>query len=175
MCMIICCCPTHTWGVTCIWYYFPKLQKRFRVMWPIWPRGLAWGGCEPVSLCHFVNFFLMFISERETDRQNASWGRAEREGNTESKAGSRLWAVSAEPDAGPEPMNREIMTWAEVGHLTSWATQAPLNKSFNSHCGKHWISSFTYIISFNSYKNSLNLDVYQVSGWINPFMKHLIN
>ena len=53
---------------------------------------------------------------------------AEREGDTESKAGSRLQpqAVSTEPDVGLEPMNREIMTWAEVGYLTDWATQVPL-------------------------------------------------
>ena len=39
-----------------------------------------------------------------------SGGGAEREGDTESEAGSRLSAVSTEPDAGLEPMNREIMT-----------------------------------------------------------------
>ena len=43
-----------------------------------------------------------------------SMGEAEREGDTESEAGSRLRAVSIEPDAGLEPINREIMTWAEV-------------------------------------------------------------
>ena len=39
-----------------------------------------------------------------------SGGGAEREGDTESKAGSRLQVVSTEPDAGLEPMNSEIMT-----------------------------------------------------------------
>ena len=39
-----------------------------------------------------------------------SRGGAEREGDTESGAGSRLWAVSTESDAGLEPMNRKIMT-----------------------------------------------------------------
>ena len=43
-----------------------------------------------------------------------SRGGAEREGDTESEAGSRLRAVSTEPDAGLELMNHEIMTWAEV-------------------------------------------------------------
>ena len=38
------------------------------------------------------------------------WGRAEREGDPESEAASRLWAVSTEPDMGLEPTNREIMT-----------------------------------------------------------------
>ena len=64
----------------------------------------------------------MFISETESMRG----GGAERKGDTESEAGSRLWAVSIESDAGLEPTNREIMTWAEVGRSTDWATQAPL-------------------------------------------------
>ena len=50
----------------------------------------------------------------------------EREGDTECEAGSKLWAVSTEPHAGLELENREIMTWAEVGRLTYWATQEPL-------------------------------------------------
>ena len=53
-------------------------------------------------------------------------GGAEREEDTESEIGSRLWAVSTQPDAGPELMNCEIMTWAEIGRLMDWATQAPL-------------------------------------------------
>ena len=45
---------------------------------------------------------------RETERE---WERSrEREGDTESKAGSRVWAVSAEPDAGLELTGHEIMT-----------------------------------------------------------------
>ena len=39
-----------------------------------------------------------------------SRGGAEREADTESETGSRLPAVSTEPDAGLEPMNREITT-----------------------------------------------------------------
>ena len=39
-----------------------------------------------------------------------SRGGAERHGDTESKAGSRLWAASTEPDAGLEPKSPEIMT-----------------------------------------------------------------
>ena len=45
-------------------------------------------------------------------------GGAEREGDTESEAGSGLRAVSTEPDTGLEPMNREIVTRAEVGRQT---------------------------------------------------------
>ena len=48
-----------------------------------------------------------------------SGGGTEREGNTESEAGSRLCTVSTEPDAGLELINREIMTCTEVGHLTN--------------------------------------------------------
>ena len=63
-------------------------------------------------------------------RESMSRGRAEREGDTESEAGSRLWVVSTEPDAGLELTNREIMTWAEVRHPTDWATQAPQERDF---------------------------------------------
>ena len=58
--------------------------------------------------------FIYFLRERERERQrqrqSASWGGAEGEGDTESEAGSRLGAVSTEPDAGLELTNREIMT-----------------------------------------------------------------
>ena len=62
-------------------------------------------------------------------------GGSEEEGDIESETGSRLWAVSKEPDAGLEPTDREIMTWAEVGRLTDWATQAPQN--FHASYTKH--------------------------------------
>ena len=39
-------------------------------------------------------------------------GEGQREGDTESKAGSRLLAVSTEPNTGIKPMNREIITRA---------------------------------------------------------------
>ena len=68
----------------------------------------------------------MFIYFWDRERQSMSGGGAEREGDTESEAGSGLWAVRTEPDAGLEPTDREIMTWAEAGRLTDWATQAPL-------------------------------------------------
>ena len=71
----------------------------------------------------------MFIYFWDRERQNMSGGRAEREGDTESEAGSKLWAVSTEPDTGLELTNREIMTWAKVGRSTDWATQAPQNKN----------------------------------------------
>ena len=57
-------------------------------------------------------------------------GGAERERDTESEAGSRLWAVSPKPDAGLKLTDREIVTWAEVGRLTDWATQVPQELDF---------------------------------------------
>ena len=66
-----------------------------------------------------------------------SRGGAEREGDTESEAGSRLRAVSTEPDSELELVNRDIMTWAEVGYSTDWATQVPL--TFSSEIRKFLI------------------------------------
>ena len=48
--------------------------------------------------------------DRETERQSVSRGGAEREEDKESEAGSRLWAVSTELDAGLELTNHEIVT-----------------------------------------------------------------
>ena len=59
-----------------------------------------------------------------------SMGGAERGGDTESKAGSRLRAVSTECNTGLELINREITTWAKVGCLTDWATKVPLYSLF---------------------------------------------
>ena len=53
----------------------------------------------------FLNVYLFL-----TERQSMSGRGAEREGDTESEAGSRLRPVSTEPDARLELMNREIMT-----------------------------------------------------------------
>ena len=52
--------------------------------------------------------FYLFLRQRETEHEQGR-GR-ERERDTESKAGSRLGAVSTEPNAELELTNREIMT-----------------------------------------------------------------
>ena len=70
-------------------------------------------------LFYFLYFFLTFIQGWETETQSVTRGGAEREDDTESEAGRRAL------NAGLELTNSEIMTWAEVGHLTDWATQAP--------------------------------------------------
>ena len=74
------------------------------------------------------NFFNVYFWDRE--RQSMNGGGSEREGVTESETGSRLWAVSTEPFAGLKLTNCEIMTWAEFGRLTDWATQAPQEEHF---------------------------------------------
>ena len=61
-----------------------------------------------------------------------SRGGAEREGDTESKAGSRLWAVSTEPDAGFKPTNHEIMTWAKVNAQSTEPPRCSQNSEFLS-------------------------------------------
>ena len=69
--------------------------------------------------------FYVYLPLRETGRQTVSEGGGEREGDTESEAGSRLLIISTEPNAGLELTDHEIVTWAEVGHSTGRATQAP--------------------------------------------------
>ena len=58
----------------------------------------------------FFFFFTFIYLLRDIERQSTSWGGAERERDTEAEAGSRLRAVSTEPDAGLELTNREITT-----------------------------------------------------------------
>ena len=65
-------------------------------------------GSHPIPYI-FLNIYL-FLRDTERERQSRREGGAEREGDTEYEAGSRLRAVSTEPDAGLEPTNREIMT-----------------------------------------------------------------
>ena len=54
--------------------------------------------------------------ERETEHEQGRGG--ERKGNTELEAGSRLRAVSTEPDTGLELTNHQLLTRAEVRGLT---------------------------------------------------------
>ena len=79
------------------------------------------GAPRPVCMCVF--FLSFFIFERNRDRE--SGGRVEGEGDRGSQTGSVLSAES--PTWGPNPWNREIMTWAKPKSLTldNWATQAP--------------------------------------------------
>ena len=83
----------------------------------------------------------LFIFETERDRPWAGEGQRERE--TESKAGSRGRAVSTEPDTGLKLTDCEIMTWAEVAHLTDWGTQAShkINKNLKKKRKCAYLSS----------------------------------
>ena len=68
--------------------------------------------CLFMSSAHLKKFFfnvLIYFWDRE--RQSMNGGGAEREGDTESETGSRLRAISPEPDAGLELTDREIVTW----------------------------------------------------------------
>ena len=62
---------------------------------------------------YFLNFFFstFFIYFWDRERQSMNGGGAEREGDTESETGSRLRAISPEPDAGLELTDLEIVTW----------------------------------------------------------------
>ena len=61
-----------------------------------------------ISIKFFLTFYLFL---RDRARQSMSKGGAERaQGDTDSEAGSRLRAVSAELGAGLKLMDREIMT-----------------------------------------------------------------
>ena len=62
----------------------------------------------PLIVC-FFNAYLL-LRERESVHACASGERAEREGDTEYEAGSRLPADNTEPNGGLEPANHDIMT-----------------------------------------------------------------
>ena len=108
----------------------PAMQKRSSfstssptsvVVWVVYFSHYDWCEILIYGLNHF--FFSTFIYFWDRERQSMNGGGSEREEDTESEAGSRLWAVSTEPDTGLELTDREIMTWAEVGCFTYWATQ----------------------------------------------------
>ena len=91
--------------------------------------------------------------ERE---KKCEWGRG-RERETESEAGSRLWAISTEPHTGLEPTKHEIMTWAKVIGLTDWATQGSqeiqvLMQRFQNPTAKpcYWHSELSPTVWFDS-------------------------
>ena len=65
---------------------------------------------ESLLFCPALFFFFNVFFLREGERQRVGGEGTERKGDTESEAGSRLWAVSTEPDTGLEPTKQEIMT-----------------------------------------------------------------
>ena len=73
----------------------------------IWQRPPA--AARKTSRCYSILLLsgaqLLFIFERHRERDRAQVGEGQREGDTESEAGSRLRAVSTGPDAGLELTN----------------------------------------------------------------------
>ena len=93
--------------------------NRCRILSSVFFFCINWDDFYIVILLFILIFMFLFLREIECE-----WGRgSERE--TGSEVGSRLWAVSAEPDMGLELTDCEIMTWAK-GTPTNWAIQAPL-------------------------------------------------
>ena len=70
----------------------------------------------------------MYLFLRDRERQSMSRGGGERDRERESEAGSRLRAVSTEPNTGLELTNCETTTRAEVGRSADGATQTPLKE-----------------------------------------------
>ena len=92
---------------------------------------MSYGSSLMIYVCMYIYIYIFLIFNvylllRDRERQSMSMGGVDRGGDTELEAGSKLWAVSTEPDARLNPTNCEIMPWAEVGRLTNWATQVPL-------------------------------------------------
>ena len=65
------------------------------------------GHIQTFSVCLFI------LREKESECMSKGGTEKEREGGRQ-RIPSRRLAVSAEPDAGLDPMNREIMTWAKI-------------------------------------------------------------
>ena len=73
--------------------------------------------CENLCVCVCVCVFIF-----ETERDRAWAGEEKREGDVESGAGSRLWAVSTEPDAGLELTNSQDhdLSQSQTHNLSHW-------------------------------------------------------
>ena len=65
---------------------------------------------SPHAFKGIFDVFKVYLFWSERERQSASMVGAETEGDTESKAGSRLWAVNTELNVGLKPTIRESMT-----------------------------------------------------------------
>ena len=87
-------CPDHASNITLKAFRSPSPNPRQQRPWRC-PLHLPCTTCSTSGALH--NSVTLFIFEGERGRDSASQGGAEREGDTESEAGSRLWAVSTEP------------------------------------------------------------------------------
>ena len=104
----------------CIAQWCSYDHKAFRALNPYTLFLLSCGNFQFKKKKNFFNAYLLL---RDREKESMSMGGPERGGDTVFEAGSRLWAVSTERDAGLQLMNHEVMTWADVACLTDWATQ----------------------------------------------------
>ena len=101
------------------WFIFIFIYLLFleRVLFTVFREGEEQRKGEKESFFFFLkNFFLwLFIFERETDRQSTRRGRAEREGDRESEAGSRLLASAQSLMWGsnPQPWDHD-QSWSRT-------------------------------------------------------------
>ena len=82
-------------------WFFPLLFTRFPST--IWCSPMPGTVLDSFHCILFSFLKNVYLSLRERERDRAWVGGAEREGDTESKAGSRLPAVSTQPNKGLEP------------------------------------------------------------------------
>ena len=66
----------------------------------------------------------------DREKQSMNGGGAEREGDTASKTGSRLRAISPEPDVGLELTDGEIVTWLKSDAQPTAPTRGPYSYIF---------------------------------------------
>ena len=91
----------------------PRSQDRQDIRLPLLPRWTprAQGNQTRGHYFFLKKFFSTFIYFWDRERQSMNGEGAEREGDTELETGSRLRAISPEPDTGLELTDREIVTW----------------------------------------------------------------
>ena len=68
--------------------------------------------------------------ERETETETETeteheWGKGRERGRHRIQSRLQVLSCQHRDQWGLQPTNHEIRTWAEVGHLTNWATQVP--------------------------------------------------
>ena len=78
------------------------------------------------SFVYFSILYIFFKCLFLRERQSVSRGGAEREGDTDSEAGSRLWAVSTEPNMGARTHKLWDRDLSRIRRSTNWATPVPL-------------------------------------------------
>ena len=127
--------------------------------------------------CRFSNFFLMFIFEKEKKRQSIRWGGAEREGDTESEAGYRLWVVNVglKPTWDHDLSQSWMLNWLNhpgIPGVTFLDGSAPSSCIFpfcsaiqNNRVSPslfHWIYSYWGKKSPTAYFSNLKKNVYSL-------------